>query len=436
MRKILLLLLLFCCLWRCSDNGGEEEITGSIYGVVTLSGSTEPMIAMGVELFYENALLLKTVTYDDGHYEFDNIQSGHYQLRIVAEGYEQVRFNVIVEAGRTARADMQVVKIKTEMTVSTLEVTDVKGEQVSFHGEVKYKDRNRQPIEVGFVYATNQVPVNGGKKVTAKASDSKYSDGYYFFEFEGLANDLEKGTYYVQAYAKNSLGTEFGEIRTFQVSGEPVVTTLAIKNGTESTATLNGLVEYSGDPVYTEKGFVYSNVFPNPTIDDPETKTKKVSVSGTSSEFSANIADLVKDVTYYVRAYITNADGTVYGETVEFLIETELEYYVLSSVSLMVQKVDLSGGAYRNDAIDLCKSSRLGGFSDWRLPTLGELIEIYNSRSIIGNLTGVYWSSEYELRNGGNVVEYYYFKMYNGYSDYTSNPNQSLNVRAVRSIKN
>ena len=56
MRKILLLLLLFCCLWRCSDNGGEEEITGSIYGVVTLSGSTEPMIAMGVELFYENAL--------------------------------------------------------------------------------------------------------------------------------------------------------------------------------------------------------------------------------------------------------------------------------------------------------------------------------------------------------------------------------------------
>lgn len=430
MRKILLLLLLFCCLWRCSDNGGEEEITGSIYGVVTLSGSTEPMIAMGVELFYENALLLKTVTYDDGHYEFDNIQSGHYQLRIVAEGYEQVRFNVIVEAGRTARADMQVVKIKTEMTVSTLEVTDVKGEQVSFHGEVKYKDRNRQPIEVGFVYATNQVPANGGKKVMAKASDSKYSDGYYFFKFEGLANDLEKGTHYVQAYAKNSLGTEFGEVRTFQVSGNPMVKTLAVNNGAESTAILNGLVEYSGDPVYTEKGFVYSNVFPKPTIDDPETKTKKVSVSGTSSEFSANIADLTKDVIYYGRAYITNADGTEYGEVVEFSTNGELGYYVLSSASLMVQKVDLSSGANWSVADELCKSSQLGGFSDWRLPTRGELQEIYNSQSIVDKLTGRYWS-----RDKYSSYKYYAFSMDYNHIDYFNQDN-SYKVRAVRTIKN
>lgn len=430
MRKILLLMLLFCCLWGCSDNG-EEETTGSIYGVVTLSGSTEPMIAMGVELFYENALLLRTVTYDDGHYEFDNIQSGNYQLRVVAEGYEQVRFNVIVEAGRTARADMQMVKIKNEMLVRTLEVTNVKKAQASFHGEVKFKS-NRQPIEVGFVYATNQVPVNGGERVMAKASDSEYSDGYYFYEFEGLANDLKRGTYYVQAYAKNSLGTEFGEVRTFQVSGKPVVTTLAVGNNvTMNVATLNGRVEYSGDPIYTEKGFVYSTVFPNPTIDDPETKTKKVSVSGTSSEFSANIADLTKDVTYYIRAYITNADGTEYGELVEFSTDGELGYYVLSSASLMVQKVDLSSGATWSVASDLCKSSRLGGFSDWRLPTRGELREIYNSMGIIGKLTGVYWSGDQK----SNIDYCYYFSMTSNTIDYSSQ-NNSYKVRAVRTIQN
>lgn len=60
----------------CSCDENEEERMGSIYGVVTDKTTIEPMRGTGVELHasanegYGYSLLTRTVTYDDGHYEF------------------------------------------------------------------------------------------------------------------------------------------------------------------------------------------------------------------------------------------------------------------------------------------------------------------------------------------------------------------------------
>jgi hypothetical protein len=71
-------------------------------------------------------------------------------------------------------------------------------------------------------------------------------------------------------------------------------------------------------------------------------------------------------------------------------------YIILADYGLMVMRKDLGKSTW-SGARDMCKQIRLGGFSDWRLPTQGELAILYNERNIIGgfdtfNNTG-YWSS-------------------------------------------
>lgn len=285
---------------------------GNIYGVVSIKSTAEPMRATGVELYYNNALLLKTVTYDDGHYEFVDLKAGTYELRVVAEGYVDAVFNVIVEAGRTAQADMQLTEIETYMTIRTLDITDILGNKATLNGTYAYRGPNA-PDEVGFFYATHLTPINGGIRITATVQEN----------FSIVISDLTEKDYYVQAYAKNSKGIAYGEQRIFHLSGEPIVSTLAVTNVMTSSATLNGKIEYKGTPVYTERGFVYSNTFENPSIADSPNDSTKIIVPGDSAEFSANITWSAWYWHFgyiYVRAYAKNKNGIAYGKSVKFKI--------------------------------------------------------------------------------------------------------------------
>ena len=430
MKKIFYFMLSVALLNSCYY-GDEDKRLGRIYGIVTEKGTTaEPMRGTGVELYHDNSLLLRTTTYDDGHYEFDDLQAGSYKLIVEAAGYLKLTHNVVVEAGRIARADMQLEKvvIQTNMTVRTLDITNIGGNFATLNGAFS---SSYNVSECGFVYATNSTPVNGGTRITASISN-----------FSKTITDMVKGTYFVQAYATNSRGTEYGEVRSFQIIGNPSVTTLEATNATATTATLNGKIEYQGNPVYTEKGFVYSNTFQNPTIDDPVSSTTKFVVSGTSVDFSANIAGLTAETTYNVRAYATNSNGTVYGEAISFKPMAIVDYIVLQSEGIMVQKNDISSGSNWNTAKSLCESSRIGGYSDWRLPTDGELKTLYNNRNTVGGFStaqtgSFYWSGTnsygdtyYVTLNFSNG---YYYTYYSGSMTYCYYTN-SYRVRAVRTL--
>jgi hypothetical protein len=272
MKKIIYYIIVVTLLCSCTKKEETEE-TG-IYGVVTDKTSAEPMRSTGVELhvqtnnssFYpQYSLLTRTVTYDDGHYEFNDLKEGNYKLKVVAEGYKDTEYDVVVETGRIAKGDMQLEKINTYLTVRTLDITDISGNSATLNGSASSSSYSYSIKERGFVYATHSNPVNGGTKITASS------------DFVATVTNLSKATYYVCAYAKNSLGTEYGEERSFQITGAPSVTTLPATNVTGSAATLNGKIEYQGDPAYTERGFVYSSTFQNPTIeDDASATTKKI----------------------------------------------------------------------------------------------------------------------------------------------------------------
>lgn len=423
MKKLGLLLMSIIAMgfMSCTSDESIESSTGSIYGVVTVKETAEPMRATGVELYYDGSLLLKTVTYDDGHYEFENLMEGEYVLNVVASGYEDATYSVFVEAGRTARADMQLVRLNTHMTVTTLSATDIGGNKATLNGKYTYENYvnyHYAPSEIGFMYASTPLPSNGGTSITCPITGT----------FNYVLSNLKKGKYYYQAYAKNNIGTEYGDVQTFEIDGKPLVSTLEATNITETTATLNGVIEYEGDPAYTERGFVYSSSYPNPTIDDPATATTKVVVSGNSKEFSANIADLIDLTTYHVRAYVTNSSGTVYGDVVDFTHGGD--YIELVEDGIMVQMYDISSGATWNDANDLCKSSRVGGFSDWRLPTIGESKAIYKNINSLNIDTSIYyWTSEKDAGTSYYAFDYKYN------SSYSRSYSSSYRVRCVRTIK-
>ena len=155
---------------------------------------------------------------------------------------------------------------------------------------------------------------------------------------------------------------------------------------TGGTATFQGEITNSGEPSYTERGFVYGTL-KSPTIDDNKIVANG---SGKKGVFSVYATNLPKK-TYYVRAYATSPAGTVYGEEKA----VSLPWFEIPSAGIAVQTQNIG---YANwDSVDLmCKSSRVGGFSDWRLPTNEEMFVIFNLRNEIGGFThyGYYWTSE------------------------------------------
>ena len=92
----------------------------------------------------------------------------------------------------------------------------------------------------------------------------------------------------------------------------PVLTTCAISNITQTTASCGGNITSDGDATVTASGVCWSTG-QNPTIANSKT------TDGTSSgSFTSAITGLTANTTYYVCAYATNSAGTGYGSAVSF----------------------------------------------------------------------------------------------------------------------
>ena len=118
-------------------------------------------------------------------------------------------------------------------------------------------------------------------------------------------------TYYVRAFATNSVGTAYGNELNFTTASVPTVTTTAITNITENSATSGGTVTATGGAAITAQGVCWSTTA-NPTISNSFT------TSGTTTPFTSNLTGLTASTTYYVRAYATNSVGTSYGSQISF----------------------------------------------------------------------------------------------------------------------
>ena len=180
------------------------------------------------------------------------------------------------------------------------------------------------------------VTVGGGAPITARGiaygtahspviSGTKTSDGTGTGAFISALTGLKGNTtYYVRAYATNSVGTAYGpEVNFTTLVDMPVVTTTAVTAVTKITATSGGAVTYDGGGTITARGLAIG-ASANPTI----TGTVVAGGTGTGT-FVSNIAGLTKYTAYHVRAYATNSAGTAYGSDVAFTTLSDIITYYL-----------------------------------------------------------------------------------------------------------
>jgi uncharacterized protein (TIGR02145 family) len=165
--------------------------------------------------------------------------------------------------------------------------------------------------------------------------------------FTGNITGLTPNTlYHVRAYAKNSVGTTYGDDLTFTTLAglAPTITTNAISSLTinNSSATGGGNITSDNGASVTARGICWSTTA-NPTI---SLTTKTIDGTGLG-EFTSNMTGLLPLTTYYVRAYATNSFGTAYGTQQTFTTTNQ----TLPSITIGAQlwsSVNLSVSRYRN----------------------------------------------------------------------------------------
>jgi hypothetical protein len=169
------------------------------------------------------------------------------------------------------------------------------------------------------------VSSNGGAVVTARGVcwstnsnptiiDNKSSDGTGSGTFSSFLIGLTANTtYYVRAYATNSIGTAYGNQISFRTAvNSPTIITTAATSITSTTANSGGNITSDGGGAISQRGVCWG------TTSNPTTANNKTSNGSGTGIFTSSLTSLSAGVTYFVRAYAINNSGTYYGNELTF----------------------------------------------------------------------------------------------------------------------
>jgi DUF2075 family protein len=224
---------------------------------------------------------------------------------------------------------------------------------------------------------------------------TKTTDGTGIGTFSSSISGLTSGvTYYVRAYATNSVGTKYGPeitVNTAQAVATLASTTAASSIGATS-ATSGGNITYNGGATVTVSGLVWSTSS-NPTI-ALSTKTSNGSASGT---FTSNITSLTPGTLYYVRSYATNNVGTSYGAQTSFTTLNTPTISSTTAASSLTSSSAVSGGTISADGGDAVTTRGIvygtsAGSSTYSV-TSGS-----GTGTFTGNITGLTPATTYYVR--------------------------------------
>ena len=192
-------------------------------------------------------------------------------------------------------------------TVITKEVTSITSVSAKVIGSVT-DDGGVEVMSRGVCWSTNVDPTIDN----AMSMGASSGIGNFECEIKGLEPNT---TYYVKAYATNSVGLSYGEQKEFVTQEKEYlieVITNEISNVTQTTAQCGGNIKYEGEETIEARGVCWSTS-PEPTIDDFCT----VDGSGVGG-FISNMTGLTDNTLYYVKAYAKVNDVVTYGEQKSF----------------------------------------------------------------------------------------------------------------------
>lgn len=314
--SFLLLISAALILGACSEDIKEETpTTGSITGSVADRTTGEPVATVNVSISPGGS---STVTGSDGTFTFRNLEEGSYTLTIAKEGYKQNSQTVSVRPGDPTSAHLLIERIPAIVTADR--------EVLDFGSNASTNTLSFNIVNPGYVDLDWEIEERCEWITEVKPAKGTLKYG----KTEGIVvvidrGELLEGNNEAVIVVRSSNGSS--EVKVTAV-GEakklPTLNVLETTNISATTATLNGEIVTSGYPLYTERGFVYStSSIPSSGVNASLPRvTAPISDKAT---FSTNIDGLTLGVSYYVRAYAVNSEGTAYSSNqVAFTTVAEL----------------------------------------------------------------------------------------------------------------
>ncbi len=230
----------------------------------------------------------------------------------------------------------------------------------------------------------------------------------------------------------------------------PTISTLEITNLGYNEATTGGNITDDGGSIITERGLVWSESA-NPTTTDHKI-TDATSGKAAIGKFSTTIKGLQEQKTYHARAYASNAVGLSYGIDISFttlerphkegdyyhggtIFQTDGVHGLIASGYMGPAKWGSLTGSYigtstgrngagwnntvaivqaygtGNYAAKICSDYSVDGYTNWYLPSSGELQAIASfstnpSNPQILQHQAAYWSSSEDYSKGKDYAYY------------------------------
>ena len=373
----------------------RPEETGGIYGTITDFETGEPVKNANVTLRPSGET---TLTGSDGTYMFQDLKKGDYSLSLKLAGYEDLddQYVIHLETGKNVRRDVQMKK------KVALRITDENGNETSvldFGDESDDVSRifnivNESGTTLSWEITTTadwiQSPTNGTNGTLQPGAT------------KGIVvvinrNNLQQGDNTTTMHISSNNGNQQLTIKAKRTD----VSTLDATAVSGNSAVLNGKI--NGNVTYSEKGFYYGT---NHNLNS------KVTVPGNvTGAYSAQITELTSGTVYYFKAYCVNNGTYLYGEEKSLQHIPSFEY---NGHTYWVAP-DPGNLMTRSVAYAYCDGLSLYGHSDWKLPTIEELLQMYANKDIIdgfentgywGSDQNTYWSFYVDFSNGVVDSEY------------------------------
>ena len=211
-----------------------------------------------------------------------------------------VRAYATNSVGTSYGPDITFTTLTTPTVSATATITSITGTTATGGGTIS-SDGGATVTTRGVVWGTT----TGSSTYSAT---SGIGTGSYVSNLSGLSIAT---TYYVRAFATNSVGTSYGPEITFTTLNIPTISsTTDASSITGSSAISGGTITSDGGAAVLSRGIVWGA--------SAGSSTYSVTTGSGTGIFASSLTGLARSTNYFVRAFATNIAGTVYGPEINF----------------------------------------------------------------------------------------------------------------------
>ncbi len=245
----------------------------------------------------------------------------------------------------------------------------------------------------GICWNTTSSPTIDNDHITNDAGEATFTSN--------MTNLLGNTTYYVRAYAVNSVGIAYGNEISFTTK-PPVLATIVtdpvtLNSGTSATG--GGTIVSNGGAIVTTRGLFWCT---SPNFNTDTIVSNKTAETGYFvGSFTHRMENLMPNTTYYVKAYVINSAGISYGDEASFTtpaLPSLTTAYATANGSTKAS----SGGDIANDGGSPVTAR---GVVWSRIPTFNPDTVVVNKTyngggigSFVSNITGLKGSTTYYIQ--------------------------------------